>query len=121
MADLTLLQVQKIRRICPASCELCEEPCPPSSLEPCFRVDRLEEDPSRRFLLLCPLCRKHIARVPLTMELAQKRLDCRSYPFRRMLRRILGIAGSPYAPPPTEDLGTLYREACDTWSLNGAG
>ena len=121
MAELSSHQVLRIQRICCGICELCEAPCSPACLVPHLWEDPKEHDLSKWFLLLCPLCREHVAQIPLPRELALRRIDLRSYSFRRMLRRILGITLPPYEPPPGLDPSSLYREACETWCLNGAG
>jgi hypothetical protein len=111
---ITPEQEQKLRIAVEYTCELCHEYRPASFLEiHCISrrlYKEMKQDPSARFLIVCPICHNHIHSLPVPIRKQRALVKGRSFFIRRDLRGIVGYRPKPYEAPEDIDLYVIYEE-----------
>lgn len=105
--------VEKLKHIVGSRCELCREIIPLQNLVvhavPAPSAGEAP-DPRKRFLILCHDCHCHVHDLPVTPERQMEWVKRRSFPTKRMLRKILGYSPEVYLGTDITDLAALYQE-----------
>ena len=103
----------KLKRAADSRCELCREHVPRHMLimHVVPQILPVESpDPTKRFLILCEDCHRHVSDLPVIPERQKEWVERRPFQLKKILRNILGYSPPPYTPPDDTDIAALYQE-----------
>lgn len=118
---LQLTQSERYRLLIASGgiCECCGRESPLDRME-VYKLKGEFRDRQRGILLLCRSCIEELEVANIGDAALEALVTSRPFAERQLFRRILG-GGSCECSAIDADIETLYREACDSWSLNGSG